>query len=61
MSQIDSGSEMVVCAIASPRDVSVRPRVCIIETSGAPTAIGGTIRVTSAATMNTRPSGSGTG
>ena len=57
MSQIDSGSEIVVCASARPNDVSVRPRLRMISTSGAPTAMVGTMRVTSAATMKTRPLG----
>ena len=38
MSQIDSGSEIVVCARASRIDVSVTPRLRMISTSGAPTA-----------------------
>jgi hypothetical protein len=55
ISQIDSGSEMVVWASASPVGVSFRPTALIMPTSGTPIATGGTMRVTSAAIMNTRP------
>ena len=55
MSQIDSGSEMVVCARASAIGVSARPTEAIMDARGMPMATGGTIRVTSAAMMNTLP------
>ena len=55
ISQIDSGSEIVVCAIARPRGVSVSPSVRIIPTIGTPIATGGIIRVTRAAMTNQRP------
>ncbi len=44
-------------ASASPNGVSVSPRLRITSMSGAPTAMVGTMRVTSAATMKMRPLG----
>jgi len=46
---------MVVCAIASPSAVSLRPRLCMIWMKGTPSATGGTILATSAPMMKTRP------
>src|SRR5690242_20714272 len=55
ISQIESGSEMVVWAMDSAMGVSARPMDAIIEASGMPMATGGTMRVTSAAMMKIRP------
>src|SRR6478735_5048529 len=55
ISQMDKGSEMVVWAMDRAIGVSESPAEAIMEASGMPIATGGTIRVTSAAMMNTLP------
>src|SRR6476661_1850309 len=55
ISQMDSGREMVVCAMDRAMGVSARPTEAIMDASGIPMATGGTMRVTRAAMMNTLP------
>ena len=55
MSQMESGNEIVTCASARANEVSYSPIDWKICTIGTPTAIGGTMRMTSASTMKTRP------